>query len=660
MTSTSTPRCFLLGSASSETSRQLLANLSSQLVSDPAQATILIVDMPLVDMQSALTTVAEAWHVIISLVPAASLAFIRSCCPAVPANIVRAIALPPLPPLPPTPTGAAAAAAVPSRISSSTHMRSGARLVPPAKSKAAAEDWKALMDTLGEEKLRAAMAAGELKALAGAEPRSDSNSDARPEEPTSDKSGDGTEAVKAKVKSETGVSEQPADDLSALDETTSRVPPKLLAPAPRAALMVSVLDGQRSATAALPPAAAALFRASASAACGVDTSSAAKQAACAQSALDECFWVSESLRPWVLERSSWLAAVSAGGASEAGILISQLDTEEAKPRQARGLCCVEEKTLSIRLPHAAECARLLLDLPDGATPTAEQLSVTRDALLPALRRGLGPVLRDVETRGKTQPPHYWTPKHTSAQTASPEGAVAASATAAVAAEAPAPAEAFAAAEAPAVEAPAAAAEVAAAPSPIASLISFDEAVGAFVADFILPALHALAGHAPPSARLLQLEALQRLDDLQAEAAAAHRRQQSSLAQALDASRTRTPLRTSADEHASGTALLASAWHEQRRLALEGQQRWGAAAAEARLAARAADAARQSFRFPAVGSRVRLECRRPFQEPNLLDGVVERHARNQDACSVRLASGVHKLVPFKDADVRIVEVIALRA
>ena len=117
------------------------------------------------------------------------------------------------------------------------------------------------------------------------------------------------------------------------------------------------------------------------------------------SPFETCFWADES---------AWRGCVGRGGGHD-GLVLPRLDTSEAKPRATQGLFCEEERRVALPLPHAELCACALFSVPRGGTPSQEEVRATREALLPALRRGLRMVTRDVERLGKTQPPYYWSP-----------------------------------------------------------------------------------------------------------------------------------------------------------------------------------------------------------------------------------------------------------
>ena len=331
------------------------------------------------------------------------------------------------------------------------------------------------------------------------------------------------------------------------------------------------------------------------------------------------------------------------------MLLPDLDTEESKAAVCQGLPAAEERCVSLPLPHADLCARLIfeLDLMAAAElsqvptprsevrsesdarsepepeedeegearsegdrrPTAEERRAARDALLTLYARGLPPLLAAVEAAGKTAPPFYWTPK-----------------------------------------------------------ADFCLACAGFAEDFILPSLQALPSQAAVSVRLLQLLAEASLADKKVEAGAAHKRQEEWLDH-LERARAvaeapagmlvhgvRPPLRTSNDirraEHAAGESSLA----REHSVAAAKERAWSEAAVAARASARSAEAAIAAYRYPAVGSRVVVQSRRKFLAPETWEGIVVRHARSQDAVAVQMASGQVRLISLTHGgDNRIVEV-----
>ena len=62
-------------------------------------------------------------------------------------------------------------------------------------------------------------------------------------------------------------------------------------------------------------------------------------------------------------------------------------------------------------------------------------------------------------------------------------------------------------------------------------------------------------------------------------------------------------------------------------------------------------------FPAVGSHVVLESRRPYLSPEVWEGIVVRHARTQNAIAVEMINGTVRLVTPGTKECRIVEVAA---
>lgn len=395
----------------------------------------------------------------------------------------------------------------------------------------------------------------------------------------------------------------------------------------RAALMVTAV--RNSIAVPLPDGAANLFVASSA-------------VAVAMGPFDECFWASAA------DEASWREAVTTG--RDGWLCLSGLDTEEAKPLACRGLSCDAERRVDMMTPHLELCALLLHSLPAHSVPQVEQLRAAHSVLLPVLRRGLPPVLRDIERLGKMSAPFYWSAK------AAFESAAAAFVDDFVLPELLRTLPAAAAASERTADAPDA-------PDADADTAATDAADAADTADAD-SAEH--DGFAPPAVRLAQLEVVEAVHAYREEASAAHRRQLSMAEAAWRAAREPQPWRASVGDSAGNStanaamSLGAMATADVRRAQAAVAERWDAATEAARAAAKHAEAARVGFSFPRVGSRVRLECRRPFQPPQLLDGVVVRHTRGaQQACSVRLADGAHRLVAASSGDCRIVEVMSSR-
>ena len=286
----------------------------------------------------------------------------------------------------------------------------------------------------------------------------------------------------------------------------------------------------------------------------------------------------------------------AAGREADGLVIGGVDTAEARALGPHSMAAADARRLSLALPHGKLCARLLFGHAEdgGDCIRSEEIAIARTLLLPVYRRGLPPLLG----------------------TANP------------------------------------------ADPAIPSMDQRRQACLSFADDFVLPHLMRLGVpdcQAPPSTRLLQLDAAELAGSRQREAAAARERCAAHLAWMDAAARTPATLRTSADVAAASEArkvLEATIGHLG---AAERACEWSDAADAARSVASLAERAAAAYAFPCVGSEVRVESRRsPYLAAEIWEGVVVRHARNRAVISVRSRGGAVRLVSPLGSD-RIVQV-----
>ena len=349
--------------------------------------------------------------------------------------------------------------------------------------------------------------------------------------------------------------------------------------------------------------------------------------------------------PWPRAQDAIARGITAGGGDQ--ILCAHLDTDISKRLVSLNEFCEDERRAALSLPHADLCAVLLLkDLShlsldeasnlsppfkraisttdEGATdvgvalespealrtrsspgspssprrisqliealpvPTTEERMAARDVLLPAYQRGLPPVLRAVNDRGKRIRDFHWS-----------------------------------------------------------SMQEFKEAIDAFADDFIVPELmHLLQTQAPPSLRLLQLECSDIIAAKEREASAAMRRQLDSFSDLYSAMATSCvdhAMRTHVDRTSQGETMERISAAEATRAHAASVKEWSQAADASRLAAMFAQAGTAAHRCPAVGSRVTYISERPYWRPEQWSGEVVRHGRTHGVCAVQQPNTTFRLV-----------------
>ena len=224
--------------------------------------------------------------------------------------------------------------------------------------------------------------------------------------------------------------------------------------------------------------------------------------------------------------------------------------------------------------------------PEMRVPTIDERIVSRDVLLPVLRRGLAPILDEVEAMGKTVGQKFaWSPK-----------------------------------------------------------AAFEKAVSDYVDEFILPELRKLEFQAPPSVRLMQLEAKEALEDRLKEALGAYMRQRDYVNDLYAAATRPTPLlvKTKADQELRVGAAEKVIVADADRKAMVEELRYGDATVYARAAATQAELSAAAYRYPHIGSRVVVQSQRAYLQPEVWEGEVVRHARSQNAFVVKLANGAVRM------------------
>lgn len=540
-------------------------------------------------------------HILLCLVPTLSLAQLQAACPSVPPlQIVRAIALPAVRVL----ADASGAASARTRYShanggrgvsfaddSSTAPKATTTTEPaPANAPSASRK--------GSD--ASTSAAGQVATAAAAQPLpAEKHAKAASAWGAAAASGRAAAAGGKRPEAISAPPAAPEEDLAAIDTPTASSAPTrgaVLTPQLRPAFAVSVVQGSLSAALPRVGTFANLFE---------------QAGAVLIDILDPLDWTSGAAAPLPVDAPTVVA-----GPGDT-LQLCNLDTMEAKEFVGRGDWSADARRVSLPLCHGELCARLLFEdapvdddeeraaadaeSPVALAPLMEQRRAAMLALLPAFQRGLLPLLRAVDARGKSAAARYqW-----------------------------------------------------------ASRADYERACLDFTTDFVLPQLHHLHGKASPTIRHTQLSARESLTQMETEAAAATRRQATHVAAMAHAQAAPVLLRTTADENAAAAANADLLRAQGRLTAAEQIKSWGAAAAAARAAAAAADAVGAAYTCPSVGSRVRIESKgqglRSYMPAETWEGVVVRHARSQNAYVVQMDSGAVRIVASGDRSHRIVEV-----